>query len=67
MAVKQRWSAPDDRFVLDAVDGVIMCGGDCGHGFKFGALIGELVADLAEGRPLPPETERFRLEGRLAQ
>lgn len=56
---------PDDRFILDEVDGMIVCGGDCGHGFKFGPLMGELVADLAEGRPLPSETARFRLEGRL--
>jgi glycine/D-amino acid oxidase-like deaminating enzyme len=56
---------PDDRFILDQVDGLIVCGGDCGHGFKFGPLVGQLVADLAEGRPLPSETARFRLEGRL--
>ncbi|HEY3772798.1 MAG TPA: FAD-dependent oxidoreductase [Solirubrobacteraceae bacterium] len=60
-------STPDGHFILDEVDGMIVCGGDCGHGFKFGPLIGELVADLAEGRPLAPETARFRLAGRLAQ
>jgi sarcosine oxidase len=58
---------PDDRFILDEVDGMIVCGGDNGHGFKFGPLMGQLVADLAEGRPLPSETARFRLAGRLAQ
>lgn len=56
---------PDGRFILDEVDGVIVCGGDNGHGFKFGPLMGQFVADLAEGRPLPPETARFRLAGRL--
>jgi sarcosine oxidase len=56
---------PDDRFILDQVDGMIVCGGDNGHGFKFGALMGQFVADIAEGRALPPETDRFRLAGRL--
>jgi sarcosine oxidase len=50
---------PDADFVLDRVDGMIVCGGDSGHAFKFAPLLGRLVADLAEGRPLPPEARRF--------
>ena len=57
---------PDNDFILDTIDGVIVCGGDSGHAFKFGPLLGRLVADLAQGRPLPVEAERFRV-GRLAQ
>ncbi len=29
--------SPDGDFVLDRIDGVIVCGGDSGHAFKFGA------------------------------
>jgi sarcosine oxidase len=52
--------SPDGDFVLDRIDGVIVCGGCSGHAFKFGPLLGRLVADLAGGRPLPPEADRFR-------
>jgi sarcosine oxidase len=57
--------SPDSDFILDTIDGVVVCGGDSGHAFKFGPLLGRLVADLAQGRPLPPEAERFRCD-RLA-
>jgi glycine/D-amino acid oxidase-like deaminating enzyme len=42
--------APDGRFVIDSLPGgiAIACG-DCGEGFKFSALIGIVLADLAEG------------------
>jgi sarcosine oxidase len=50
---------PDEHFILDRVDGLIVCGGDSGHAFKFGPLLGLLVADLAAGRELPPEARRF--------
>jgi sarcosine oxidase len=53
---------PDEQFVLDRAGDVIVCGGDSGHGFKFGLLLGELVADLADGVELPPEARRFTLE-----
>ena len=41
---------PDNDFILDTIDGVIVCGGDSGHAFKFGPLLGRLVADLAQGQ-----------------
>ncbi len=52
--------SPDEDFILDRIDGVIVCGGDSGHAFKFGPLLGRLIADLAQGRELPPEAQRFR-------
>lgn len=58
--------SPDHDFILDTIDGVVVCGGDSGHGFKFGPLLGRLVADEAQGTPLPADAERFRA-GRLAQ
>lgn len=54
---------PDRQFVLDRDERIIFCGGDSGHGFKFGPLLGLLVADLAAGRDLPPEAARFSLNG----
>jgi sarcosine oxidase len=40
----------DEHFIVDRHpdhDGVILCGGFSGHGFKFAPVIGEIVADLA--------------------
>jgi sarcosine oxidase len=44
--------SPDGRFVIDSVaDGrVLVAFGDSGEGFKFSALMGLILADLAEGR-----------------
>jgi sarcosine oxidase len=54
--------SPDGDFILDRIDNVIVFGGDSGHAFKFGPLLGRLIADLASGRPLPPEADRFRAD-----
>jgi sarcosine oxidase len=51
---------PDQDFIVDRIDGLIVCGGDSGHAFKFGPLLGLLVAGLAEGDALPVEARRFR-------
>jgi sarcosine oxidase len=44
--------SPDGRFVIDTVvDGrVVVAAGDSGEGFKYSALMGDVLADLAEGR-----------------
>ena len=52
--------SPDGDFILDTIDDVIVFGGCSGHAFKFGPLIGRLIADMAQGRPLPAEAARFR-------
>jgi glycine/D-amino acid oxidase-like deaminating enzyme len=43
--------SPDGRFVIDRLHGgrVVLACGDSGEGFKFSALMGEVLADLAEG------------------
>jgi sarcosine oxidase len=51
---------PDEDFILDVVNGVVVCGGDSGHAFKFAPVLGRLCADLAQGIDLPPEATRFR-------
>jgi sarcosine oxidase len=43
--------SPDGRFVIDRLaGGVVLACGDSGEGFKYSALMGEVLADLAEGR-----------------
>ncbi|MGV0813182.1 FAD-dependent oxidoreductase [Mycolicibacterium boenickei] len=42
--------SPDGTFVIDRLDGgIVVACGDSGEGFKFSALMGEVLADLAEG------------------
>jgi len=54
--------SPDNRFVLDVLpDGVVLAVGDCGEGFKFSALMGEVLADLAEGRSADADVATFGL------
>jgi len=48
-------------FVLDRVGRVVIGCGSSGHGFKFGPLVGELLADLAEGVPPAVDLFRFRV------
>lgn len=39
------WIAPDpDR------QGLVIAAGDCGHGFKFAPILGEIIADAVEGK-----------------
>ncbi|MDE3205499.1 MAG: FAD-dependent oxidoreductase, partial [Acidobacteriota bacterium] len=60
-------TSPDGRFVIDRVAGgrVVVACGDSGEGFKFSALMGELLADLAEGADPPDYAGGFGL-GRFA-
>lgn len=57
--------SPDGDFVIDRIgDGVVLaCGdsGDSGEGFKYSALMGEVLADLAEGRPADADVARCGL------
>ncbi len=56
--------SPDEDFILDlhpGGPGVVIGSGYSGHGFKFGILVGELLAALAlDEQPAVP-LERFRL------
>ncbi len=54
--------SPDGRFVIDNLPGgVVIACGDSGEGFKFSALMGLLLADLAEGRAPDAEVASFSL------
>jgi sarcosine oxidase len=42
--------SPDTDFIIDRIGDVVIGCGTSGHGFKFGPLIGEWLADLALGQ-----------------
>jgi glycine/D-amino acid oxidase-like deaminating enzyme len=48
------WIAPDPER-----QGLIIAAGDCGHGFKFAPVLGEIIADAVEGKP-NPILQKFR-------
>jgi glycine/D-amino acid oxidase-like deaminating enzyme len=48
------WIAPDPERL-----GLVIATGDCGHGFKFAPVLGEIIADAVEGKP-SPFSEKFR-------
>jgi sarcosine oxidase / L-pipecolate oxidase len=54
------WIAPDPER-----PGLIIAAGDCGHGFKFAPVLGEIIADAAEGRSNPLQ-EKFRWRPEIA-
>jgi sarcosine oxidase len=51
----------DEDFVLDREGPVVVAGGCSGHAFKFGPLLGEMLADLALGAEPALPRERFAL------
>ena len=54
--------SPDRRFVLDTLPGgIVLACGDSGEGFKFSALMGLVLADLAEGRAPDYDVAAFSL------
>ncbi len=56
---------PDEDFILDKHPGtgnIVIGSGFSGHGFKFGILVGELLAALAVGEPTQFSLDRFRLD-----
>jgi monomeric sarcosine oxidase len=55
---------PDEDFILDyhpGGKGIVIGSGFSGHGFKFGPLIGEMLAALALGKATPFPLDRFAL------
>ena len=40
-------NSPDEDFIIDRVGNIVVGCGTSGHGFKFGPLLGEWLADLA--------------------
>lgn len=55
--------SPDRHFIIDRhpeSSNVIYATGFSGHGFKFASVIGEILADLAEGKQSPSAIAMFR-------
>ena len=46
-------NSPDTDFIIDRVGNIVLGSGTSGHGFKFGPLIGEWLADLVTGEADP--------------
>lgn len=54
--------SPDGKFIVDRLEGAIVVAcGDSGEGFKYSALMGEVLADLAEGRMPDPDIAQWSL------
>ena len=54
-------NTPDTDFVVDRIGNVVIGSGTSGHGFKFGPLLGEWLADLATDGSSPALPARFAL------
>ncbi|HEX4062709.1 MAG TPA: N-methyl-L-tryptophan oxidase [Streptosporangiaceae bacterium] len=54
------WTENED-FVVDRVGPVVVGGGGSGHAFKFGPVLGEMLADLAMGQEPRVPLDRFSL------
>lgn len=57
-------NTPDEDFIIDELPdfpNTYLIGGLSGHGFKFAPLLGQILTDLAQGKPLSYDLTRFRL------
>jgi sarcosine oxidase len=56
-------NSADHHFIMDSPqEGLFLCTGFSGHGFKFASAVGELVADWADGTERPDPHARFARE-----
>ncbi|HJZ33025.1 MAG TPA: N-methyl-L-tryptophan oxidase [Hyphomicrobiaceae bacterium] len=58
-------NSPDEHFIIDVLPQhpeVVIAAGFSGHGYKFCAAIGEIVADLSLNGHSPHDTRLFRLD-----
>lgn len=53
---------PDNDFAFGRRGHVVVAAGCCGHGFKHAPVLGEILADLAEGKGLWPEARVFDMD-----
>jgi sarcosine oxidase len=63
-------NSPDEDFIVDRIGNVVIGCGTSGHGFKFGPLLGEWLADLATGSPdfaCGASARQTQLDSQLAQ
>ncbi len=55
-------NSADGDFVVGRAGNIVVGCGTSGHGFKFGPLLGELLADLADGTPPSVDLGRFGVD-----
>ena len=55
-------NSADGDFVIDRTGQIVVGCGTSGHGFKFGPLLGELLADLADGDTPSIDLRRFGVD-----
>jgi monomeric sarcosine oxidase len=58
-------NTPDTHFILDhhpEHPGIVIGAGFSGHGFKFGPVLGDILAQFVLGGPTPVPLELFRLD-----
>jgi sarcosine oxidase len=55
-------NTPDEDFIVDRVGRVVIGAGTSGHGFKFGPILGELLADIATNARPRFDLELFSLQ-----
>ena len=53
---------PDETFAFGRRGAVVVGAACTGHAFKLAPVIGELLADLADGSPLPPDARSYCLD-----
>ena len=53
---------PDNEYFIDRRGAFTVATGCSGHAFKFMPVIGELIADIAEGRPPWPEADIYGID-----
>ena len=53
---------PDNEYFIDRRGPFTVATGCSGHAFKFMPVIGELIADIAEGKPAWPEADIYGLD-----
>ena len=56
---------PDNEYFIDRRGPITVATGCSGHAFKFMPIMGELIGDIAEGRPAWPEADIYGID-RLA-
>ena len=49
----------EEAFIIDSIERAVLMTGFSGHGFKFGALMGEMIAGLVGGRITSDEARRL--------
>ena len=50
---------PEEKFIIEKIEKAWVLTGFSGHGFKFGALMGQAVADAISGLKEPAEVSRW--------